>query len=91
MSREKPLIVVLLSFFSRAPHAKVTVGGYGDKVPLRSALLAMQRTFGTYIHCCYNATYSMLMLTKQDSLHNHIATEGVSNYFSIKLKNESML
>ena len=44
------------------------MGGYGDKVPLRSALLAMQRTFGTYIHCCYNATYSMLMLTKQDSL-----------------------
>ena len=61
MSREKPLIVVLLSFFFKSPHAKVTVGGYGDKVPLCYS----RRALYTY-SATYNATYSVLMLTKQE-------------------------
>ena len=65
MSREKPLIVVLLSFFFKSPHAKVTVGGYGDKVPLCYS----RRRVALYTYSAtYNATYihSVLMLTKQE-------------------------
>ena len=86
MSREKPLIVVLLSFFFSRAHTRksqwvVTVTKYRSQA----------RGYSDSVYTYYNATYSVLMLTKQDSLHNHIATEGVSNYFSIKPKNESML
>ena len=65
MSREKPLIVVLLSFFFKSPHAKVTVGGYGDKVPLCYSRRALYTYILYYIQCYI---YSVLMLTKQDSL-----------------------
>ena len=59
------LLLSFFPFFFKSPHAKVTVGGYGDKVPLcysrrRGALYTYSATYNaTYIH-------SVLMLTKQE-------------------------
>ena len=66
MSREKPLIVVLLSFFFKSPTRESHSGWL--RWQSTASIARLCPSLVAYI-CTYTAaTYSVLMLTKQDSL-----------------------
>ena len=85
------LLLSFFPFFSRAHTRKsqwvVTVTKYRSTIAAAAA------------HYIHTLLHTMLHIASRPhayqtgglSSHNHIATEGVSNYFSIKPKNESML